>query len=292
MGSMRRAASAQTESGSPKPLPEDQGEQLKAELLESRFTIPPPRYCGITSVRREPMRLVVLLPRTSCLLCRKASRTISLNRCDCKAHHEGNTACAERVPICRLRPGRPKAALARLPQSPALCALRRRRRTPSPYIGRTPNLRARLQRLLQPSAKHPRRLQLAGLVRRVELAAHRLRIRVAARAVFAFGGEVRRKGIGADAPAAPAFVRVLGGNPYPRVTVTFRPGPARGQLGLRAVPFARRRRALRGRDAEAVSVAPLHVRAGSRSQLSGVCLLRDEDVPCAVLQGLHGRALR
>ena len=31
-----------------------------------------------------------------------------------------------------------------------------------PYIGRTPNLRGRLERLLQPSAKHPRRLQLAG----------------------------------------------------------------------------------------------------------------------------------
>ena len=36
-----------------------------------------------------------------------------------------------------------------------------------PYIGRTPNLRGRLERLLQPSAKHPKRLQLAGRVRRI-----------------------------------------------------------------------------------------------------------------------------
>ena len=43
-----------------------------------------------------------------------------------------------------------------------------RRAHAEPYIGRTPNLRGRLERLLQPSPKHPRRLQLAGRVRRIE----------------------------------------------------------------------------------------------------------------------------
>ena len=62
-----------------------------------------------------------------------------------------------------------KAALAQVPQRAAVFRLvRRGRASDEPYIGRTPNLRGRLERLLQPSAKHPRRLQLAGLVRRIE----------------------------------------------------------------------------------------------------------------------------
>lgn len=58
-------------------------------------------------------------------------------------------------------PADPKAALAQLPQTPAVFALYGEEAHFEPYIGRTPNLRGRLERLLQPSAKHPRRLQLA-----------------------------------------------------------------------------------------------------------------------------------
>ena len=57
-------------------------------------------------------------------------------------------------------PADPKAALAQLPQSAAVFALYGAEAHAEPYIGRTPNLRARLARLLQPSPKHPRRLQL------------------------------------------------------------------------------------------------------------------------------------
>src|SRR5271165_7204762 len=64
-------------------------------------------------------------------------------------------------------PIKPKAALAQLPQSAAVFALYGAEAHAEPYIGRTPNLRARLERLLQPSARHPRRLQLAGRVRRI-----------------------------------------------------------------------------------------------------------------------------
>ena len=60
-----------------------------------------------------------------------------------------------------------KAALAQLPQRPAVFALYGADAKDEPYIGRTPNLRGRLERLLQPSPKHPRRLQLAGRVRRI-----------------------------------------------------------------------------------------------------------------------------
>ena len=59
------------------------------------------------------------------------------------------------------------ATLAQLPQSSAVFALYGAEAHAEPYIGRTPNLRGRLERLLQPSAKHPRRLQLAGRVRRI-----------------------------------------------------------------------------------------------------------------------------
>jgi hypothetical protein len=64
-------------------------------------------------------------------------------------------------------PADPKAALRQLPQKPAVFSLYGAEAHAEPYIGRTPNLKARLERLLQPSAKHPRRLQLAGLVRRI-----------------------------------------------------------------------------------------------------------------------------
>ena len=70
------------------------------------------------------------------------------------------------------------------------------------------------------------------------------------------------------------------------------PQPARGRLGLRSVSLARRRRALRRRGAQALPAAPLHRRSRARSQPSRLRLLRDEDVPRALLQGLHRRALR
>src|SRR5215467_15908268 len=63
-------------------------------------------------------------------------------------------------------PADPKAALTQVPQRPAVFALYGAEAHAEPYIGRTPNLRGRLERLLQPSPKHPRRLQLAGRVRR------------------------------------------------------------------------------------------------------------------------------
>ena len=65
-------------------------------------------------------------------------------------------------------PAEARIALSQLPSSPAVFALYGAEAHSEPYIGRTPNLRGRLERLLQPSAKHPRRLQLAGRVRRIE----------------------------------------------------------------------------------------------------------------------------
>ena len=115
------------------------------------------------------------------------------------------------------------ATLAQLPQSSAVFALYGAEAHAEPYIGRTPNLRGRLERLLQPSAKHPRRLQLAGRVRRIawRLTGSEFESLLAqfSLLVEAFGDRALER----MHLRAPAFVRYLGGNPYPRITVTHRP---------------------------------------------------------------------
>ncbi len=120
-------------------------------------------------------------------------------------------------------PADPKAALAQLSITSAVFALYGADAHAEPYIGRTPNLRARLERLLQPSAKHPRRLQLAGRVRRIEwrLTGSEFESLLAQFSLLEaiYGPKsLERMHLG-----HPAFVRFLGGNPYPRITVTHRP---------------------------------------------------------------------
>ena len=120
-------------------------------------------------------------------------------------------------------PAEPKAALAQLPHAAAVFALYGADAHAEPYVGRTPNLKARLERLLQPSAKHPRRLQLAGRVRRIEwrLTGSEFESLLAQFALLEqiYGPTaLERMHLG-----APAFVRFLGSNPFPRITVTHRP---------------------------------------------------------------------
>jgi hypothetical protein len=120
-------------------------------------------------------------------------------------------------------PANAQAALAQLPATSAVFALYGAEAHAEPYIGRTPNLRARLARLLQPSAQHPRRLQLAGRVRRI---CWRLTGSEFESLLAQF--ELLEAVYGAKALErmhlrAPVFVRFLGGNPYPRITVTHRP---------------------------------------------------------------------
>ena len=110
-----------------------------------------------------------------------------------------------------------------MPQAQAVFALYGDNARAEPYIGRTPNLRARLERLLQPSAKHPRRLHLAGLVRRIEwqLTGSEFESLLAQ---FSLLDEIfGAKALERMHLRAPAFVRFLGSNPYPRITVTHRP---------------------------------------------------------------------
>jgi excinuclease ABC subunit C len=120
-------------------------------------------------------------------------------------------------------PADPRAALSQLPHASAVFALYGADAHAEPYIGRTPNLRARLERLLQPSPKHPRRLQLAGRVRRI---AYRLTGSEFESLLTQFS--LLEETFGAKTLERmhlrmPAFVRYLGGNPYPRIVVTNRP---------------------------------------------------------------------
>jgi excinuclease ABC subunit C len=120
-------------------------------------------------------------------------------------------------------PANAAAALRHLPQSLAVFALHGADAHAEPYIGRTPNLRARLARLLQPSERHPRRLQLAGRVRRI---VWKLTGSEFESLLIQF--DLLQKQYGVKALERmhlrmPAFVRYLGGNPYPRITVTNRP---------------------------------------------------------------------
>jgi hypothetical protein len=120
-------------------------------------------------------------------------------------------------------PADPKAALTQLPQIQAVFALYGAEAHAEPYIGRTPNLRTRLERLLQPSARHPLRLQLAGRVRRIEWQATGSEFES-----LLLQFELLQKIYGTKCLErmhlrSPAFVRFLGSNPYPRITVTHRP---------------------------------------------------------------------
>jgi excinuclease ABC subunit C len=120
-------------------------------------------------------------------------------------------------------PEDPKAALNHLPTSPAVFALYGAEAKDEPYIGRTPNLRGRLERLLQPSAKHPRRLQLAGRVRQIAWRRTGSDFE-SLLAQFSLLEEVYgAKALERMHLRAPAFVRFLGRNPYPRIVVTNKP---------------------------------------------------------------------
>jgi excinuclease ABC subunit C len=153
----------------------------------------------------------------------------------------------EKVPF---DPAEPKAALAQLPRADAVFALHSADAKDEPYIGRTPNLRGRLERLLQPSAKHPRRLQLAGRVRRIE---YRLTGSDFESLLLQF--ELLQGIYGTKSPhqvvermhlRAPTFIRYLGGNPYPRITLTNKPSQREADWAYG--PFASRAAAERFAD--------------------------------------------
>jgi excinuclease UvrABC nuclease subunit len=143
-------------------------------------------------------------------------------------------------------PADAKAALTQLPTAQTVFALYGAEAHAEPYIGRTPNLRGRLERLLQPSAKHPRRLQLAGRVRQI-----RWRLTGSEFESLLVQFELLEKVHGTKCLermhlGAPAFVRFLGSNAYPRIVVTNR--PSQREAGWAFGPFQSRAAAERFAD--------------------------------------------
>ena len=120
-------------------------------------------------------------------------------------------------------PADAKAALVQLPQRPAVFALFGAEAHAEPYVGRTPNLRGRLERLLLPSPKHPRRLQLAGRVRRIEWKLTGSDFESLLLQFDLLQNVYGPKGLERMHLGSPYFLRFLGSNPYPRITVTNRP---------------------------------------------------------------------
>ncbi len=120
-------------------------------------------------------------------------------------------------------PTDPKGALSQLPHAPAVFALYGAEAKDEPYIGRTPNLRGRLERLLQPSAKHPRRLQLAGRVRRIAFRRTGSDFESLLTQFSLLEDIYGAKALERMHLRAPAFVRYLGSNSYPRIVVTNKP---------------------------------------------------------------------
>src|SRR5579863_4436310 len=114
-------------------------------------------------------------------------------------------------------PAKAAEALAQLPRTAAVFALYGADAHAEPYIGRTPNLRGRLERLLQPSAKHPRRLQLAGRVRRIEWQLTGSEFESLLMQFSLLEEIYGAKALERMHLRAPAFIRYLGGNPYPRI---------------------------------------------------------------------------
>ena len=143
-------------------------------------------------------------------------------------------------------PANPKATLSQLPPRAAVFALYGAEAHAEPYIGRTPNLRGRLERLLQPSAKHPRRLQLAGRVRRIEWKLTGSDFESLLVQFQLLQGVYGAKALERMHLGAPYFVRYLGSNPYPRITVTNRPSQREADWAYG--PFASRATAERFSD--------------------------------------------
>jgi len=143
-------------------------------------------------------------------------------------------------------PAEPRLALNQAPASAAVFALYGAEAHSEPYVGRTPNLRARLERLLTPSAKHPRRLQLAGQVRRIEWRATGSEFESLLAQFQLLSCVYGAKAVERMHLSAPTFLRYYGANRFPRLALTSR--PSLREPGWAYGPFASRATAERFLD--------------------------------------------
>jgi len=120
-------------------------------------------------------------------------------------------------------PENPERSLRQLPSRKAVFALYGEDERAEPYIGVTPDLRRRLERLLRPAKGQTKRLQLISRVRRIawQLTGSEFESLLVQ---FSLLEQVYGlKALERMHLRPPAFVKFHGGNPYPRLTVTNRP---------------------------------------------------------------------
>jgi excinuclease ABC subunit C len=135
-------------------------------------------------------------------------------------------------------PSEPGEALGRLPSQKAVFALFGEDEHAEPYIGVTPDLRRRLERLLRPAKVQSKRLQLVSRIRRIgwQITGSEFdSLLVQFRLLEEYYGP---RALERMHLRAPAFVRFHGGNPYPRLTITNR--PSQKETGWAFGPFPSR----------------------------------------------------
>jgi excinuclease UvrABC nuclease subunit len=133
-------------------------------------------------------------------------------------------------------PSQPEEALRQLPQRKAVFALYGENEAAEPYIGLTPDLRRRLERLLRPAKGQTRRLQLVSRVRRIAWRPTGSEFESLLLQFSLLESVFGTKALERMHLRAPAFVKFHGGNRFPRVTVTNRPGQRDGQWAFGPFP--------------------------------------------------------
>jgi len=134
-------------------------------------------------------------------------------------------------------PALPEEALRQLPQrQAAVFALYGENEAAEPYIGLTPDLRRRLERLLRPAKGQTKRLQLVSRVRRIAWQTSGSEFESLLLQFALLEAAYGPKALERMKLRAPAFVKFHGGNPYPRLTVTNRPSLKESQWAFGPFP--------------------------------------------------------
>lgn len=133
-------------------------------------------------------------------------------------------------------PLEPEAALRQLPSRKAVFALYGADEAAEPYIGVTPDLRRRLERLLRPAKGQTKRLQLVSRVRRIAWQVTGSEFESLLAQFQLLEQVYGPKALERMKLRAPAFVKFHGGNPYPRLTVTNRPSLKESQWAFGPFP--------------------------------------------------------
>jgi len=133
-------------------------------------------------------------------------------------------------------PENPEAALRQLPSQKAVFALHGEAQGAEPYVGVTPDLRRRLERLLRPAKGQTKRLQLVSRVRRIAWQVtgsefESLLVQFSLLEQYYGSKALERMKL-----RPPSFVKFHGGNPYPRLTITNRPGLRESQWAFGPFP--------------------------------------------------------